>query len=74
MAAISSETRCDSPARKCAAIDHHVDLIRAVARGAADFFELHAQRHWPLGKPVATEATFTPVSPRNFFAARTRFG
>ena len=31
--------------QKNAAIDHHVDLIRAVARRAAHFFELQIERH-----------------------------
>ncbi len=32
------------------AVDHHVDLIRAVARGAADFLQLQPQRHQTAGK------------------------
>ena len=57
-----------------AAVDHHVDLVRAGLDGGADVGELESSGACPEGKAVATDATFTALPRSARRATGTRLG
>ena len=51
----------ESAGEKRAAIDHHVDLVRARSTAARTSASFTSSGAWPAGNAVATDATFTEL-------------
>lgn len=63
-----------TPREERAAVDDHVDCVGPVAHGLLHVLKADRERVLPAGKPVATEATCTPLPASSFVAILTRDG